>query len=140
SVAGVNQDRNTIMCDGDNNSSNMDGTQNTYTPSFAGDPSGGLVNNLVTGTSPAGGPGGGAPTGVMPTPVDSIEEFKVGTTNQTADFNSSAGAQVQIVTRRGANAWHGTGYEYYLDNNFNANSWDNNKSGTPLPSYHYSRF
>ena len=37
----------------------------------------------------------------MPTPVDSIEEFTVGTTNQTADFNGSAGAQVQMVTKRG---------------------------------------
>ena len=55
----------------------------------------------------------------MPTPADSIEEFKVGTNNQSADFNSSAGAQVQMVTRRGTNQWHGTGYWYYLDNNFN---------------------
>jgi hypothetical protein len=110
SVAGANQDQNSFMLDGGNNSSDMDGTQNTYTPSFAGDPSGGLVNVLVTGTSPAGSPGGGAPTGVMPTPVDSIEEFKVGTTNQTADFNSSAGAQVQLVTKRGTNQIHGTVY------------------------------
>ncbi|MGH7868094.1 MAG: carboxypeptidase-like regulatory domain-containing protein, partial [Candidatus Dormibacteraceae bacterium] len=83
---------------------------------------------------------GGAPTGVMPTPIDSVEEFKVNTANQTADFNSSSGAEVQVVTKRGTNAWHGTAYEYYLDNNFNANTWDNNNSNTPLPSYHYSRF
>jgi hypothetical protein len=140
SVAGANQDQNSFMLDGGNNSSDMDGTQNTYTPSFAGDPSGGLVNALVTGTSPAGGPGGGAPTGVMPTPVDSIEEFKVGTTNQTADFNSSAGAQVQLVTKRGTNQYHGTVYEYYLDNNWSANTFDNNATGTKLPSYHYSHF
>src|SRR6266478_5260995 len=140
SVAGANQDQNSFMLDGGNNSSDMDGTQNTYTPSFAGDPSGGLVNNLVTGTSPAGGPGGGAPTGVMPTPVDSIEEFKVGTNNQTADFNSSAGAQVQLVTKRGTNQIHGTVYEYYLANNWNANTFDNNATNTKLPSYHYSHF
>src|SRR6266436_5995288 len=140
SVAGANQDQNSFMLDGGNNSSDMDGTQNTYTPSFAGDPSGGLVNNLVTGTSPAGGPGGGAPTGVMPTPVDSIEEFKVGTTNQTADFNSSAGAQVQLVTKRGTNQIHGTVYAYYMDNNWSANTFDNNASGTKLPSYHFSHF
>jgi len=76
----------------------------------------------------------------MPTPSDSVEEFKVNTTNQTADFNSSAGAQVQVVTKRGTNAYHGTAYEYYLDNNFNANSWQNNLNHTPLPSYHYNRF
>ncbi len=78
--------------------------------------------------------------GVMPTPIDSIEEFKVSTTNQTADFNSSAGSQVSMVTKRGTNAWHGTGYEYYLDNNWSANTFDNNAAGVPVPSYHYSRF
>ena len=76
----------------------------------------------------------------MPTPIDSIEEFKVSTTNQTADFNSSAGSQVSMVTKRGTNAWHGTGYEYYLDNNWSANTFDNNAAGVPVPSYHYSRF
>ena len=45
SVAGANQDQNSFMLDGGNNSSDMDGTQNTYTPSFAGDPSGGLVGH-----------------------------------------------------------------------------------------------
>src|SRR5258706_801980 len=140
SVAGANQDQNSFMLDGRNNSSDMDGPQNPYTPSFAGDPSGGLVNNLVTATSPAGGPGGGAPTGVMPTPVDSIEEFKVGTTNQTADFNSSAGAQVQLVTKRGTNQIHGTVYAYYMDNNWSANSFDNKVNVSKLPSYHYTHF
>jgi hypothetical protein len=141
SVAGANQDQNSFQLDGGNNSSDMDGTQNTYTPSFAGDPTGGLVNNYVTATGTGAG-GGGGPTGVMPTPVDSIEEFKVGTTNQTADFNASAGAQVQLVTKRGTNTWHGTGYEYYLDNLWNANTFDNNTSSpaTPRPGYHYSHF
>ncbi len=64
-------------------------------------------------------------------------------TNQTADFNNSAGAQVEVVTKRGTNRWHGTGYEYYLDNNFSANTWDNNAPGAgyaPPPDYHYSKF
>src|SRR5262249_6091013 len=140
SVAGANQDQNSYTLDGGNNSSDMDGTMNTYTPGFAGDPSGGTVNSYATGTGVAGAPGGGGPSGVMPTPVDSIEEFKVGTTNQTADFNSSAGAQVQMVTRRGTNAWHGTAYEYYLNNNWNANTFDNNAAGAATPIYHYNRF
>jgi hypothetical protein len=142
SVAGGNQDQNSFQLDGGNNSSDMDGTQNTYTASFAGDPTGGLVNNEVTATSPGGSPGGGGPTGVMPTPADSIEEFRVATNNQTADFNSSAGAQIRLVTKRGTNQWHGTAYEYYLDNNWSANSWDNNHVDPKiaLPSYHYNRF
>ena len=87
-------------------------------------------------------PGGGGPTGVMPTPADSIEEFKVGTKNQTADFNASAGAQVQLVTKRGTNQWHGTGYEYYLDNFGTRTPLTITPAVPPRrrPSYHYNRF
>jgi len=130
SVAGAVVDQSSFMLDGGQNTNDMDGSMQVYTPSFAGDPTGGIVSNQI----------GGSPTGVMPTPLDSVEEFKVNTANQTADFNSSSGAQVQVVTKRGTNAWHGTAYEYYFDNNFNANTFDNNFSGTPLPSYHYNRF
>jgi len=132
-VAGAVFDQNTFQLDGGQNTNDMDGSMNIYTPSFASDPSG-------LGANAAGG--GGGPTGVMPTPIDSIEEFKVGTTQQTADFNSSAGAQVSMVTRRGHDAWHGTGYEYYQDNLLNANSFNNNAPSTraALPDFHYSRF
>src|SRR6266478_5939180 len=70
------------------------------------------------------------------------ETVEVSTTNQTADFNNSAGAQVQVVTKRGTNAWHGTAYEYYLENSFNANTWDNKSTSpaTPNPNFHYNRF
>ena len=134
SVAGAVRDQNTFQLDGGNNSSDMDGTMNTYTPSYA---------STTTG---------GGPTGVMPTPVESIEEFKVNVANQTADFNGSSGAQVQLVTRRGGNTWHGAAYEYYLGSNFGANTWLNNhtqkkdslgnvtSTGTPLIPNHYNRF
>jgi hypothetical protein len=134
SVAGAIYDQNSFGLDGGNNSNDMDGSMNVYTPSAAGDTTGGLVTSYVTGNA------GGGPTGVMPTPVDSIEELKVATNNHTADFNSSAGAQVQMVTKRGTNTWHGTGYEYYFDNNWNGNTWDNNANGAPRDSFHYNRF
>lgn len=131
SVAGTVVDQASFQLDGGNNTNDMDGSMNVYTPSFGGDPTGGIASQLT---------GVGTPTGVMPTPADSVEEFKVNTANQTADFNNSSGAQVQVVTKRGTNTVHGTVYEYYLDNNWNANTWDNNLSGTPIPGYHYSRF
>lgn len=141
SVAGVAMDQNSFQLDGGQNTNDMDGSMNIYTQSFAGDVTGGLIKNQTTGNN------GGGPTGVMPTPIDSIEEFKVSTTNQTADFNSSAGSQVSMVTKRGTNAWHGTAYEYYLDNNWSGNTFDNNSTinpvtgkPTPVPDFHYSRF
>jgi len=136
SVAGAVVDQSTFMLDGGNNTNDMDGSMQVYTPSFGGDPTGIAAGTGLRG----GGNAGGVPTGVMPTPSDSVEEFKVNTANQTADFNNSAGAQVQVVTKRGTNSLHGTVYDYYLDNKFNANTWDNNASGTPIPSFHYNRF
>jgi len=132
SVAGAVVDQSSFMLDGGNNTNDMDGSMSVYTSSFAGDPTGGISNQSFAVAS--------GPTGVMPTPADSVEEFKVNSAGQTADFNSSAGAEVQVVTRRGTNAWHGSAYDYYLDNNFSANTWDNNLTGTPVPNWHRSRF
>jgi Carboxypeptidase regulatory-like domain len=132
SVAGAVVDQSSFMLDGGNNTNDMDGSMSVYTSSFAGDPTGGISNQSF---AVAGGP-----TGVMPTPADSVEEFKVNSAGQTADFNSSAGAEVQVVTRRGTNAYHGSAYEYYLTNNWSANTWDNNLTGTPVPNWHRSRF
>ncbi|MFZ0275755.1 MAG: carboxypeptidase-like regulatory domain-containing protein [Candidatus Sulfotelmatobacter sp.] len=140
SVGGAVLDQNYFSLDGGNNTNDMDGSMNVYTNSYAGDPTGGVAtqNNL--------GAGSGGPTGVIPTPQDSVEEFKVNTAGQTADFNSSAGAEVKIVTKRGTNAWHGTGYEYYKDNNWSSQSWENDydnilqPGSAPLPSFHYSRY
>ena len=41
---------------------------------------------------------------------------------------------MQVVTKRGTNAWHGTAYEYYLDNNFSANTWQNNQTNPVTPA------
>ena len=141
SAAGTVVDQTVFMLDGGNNSNDMDGSSGVYNPNFGDDPAGGLFsnkNNPISGIN--AGINGGQPSGVMPTPVDSVEEFKVATTNQTADFNNSSGMQVAIVTKRGTNSWHGTAYEYYLDNNFSANTWENKQSGTAVPDWHRNWF
>lgn len=137
-VAGAFNDQSYFTLDGGNNTNDMDGNMSVYTNSYAGDPTGGVAAQFY---------GVSAPTGVIPTPQDSVEEFKVNTAGQTADFNSSGGAEIKIVTKRGTNAYHGTVYEYYKDNNWSSNSWQNNynqqlfgPTAGQLPSFHYSRF
>ena len=130
-VGGTATDQNGFSLDGGQNSDDMAGTNTTYTP-----------GNGYSGT----GSTGGTPTGVIPTPIESIEEFKVGTSNQAADFNGAAGSQVQMVTKRGTNGFHGALYEYYFGSNVGAaNLWKNNHTllngqATPLPSTHRNRF
>jgi hypothetical protein len=139
SVAGTVVDQANFMLDGGNNSNDMDGSSGVYNPSFGDDPTGGLISNPNNQIS---GQNGFQPSGVMPTPADSVQEFKVATTNQTADFNNSSGMQVSIVTKSGTSAWHGTVYEYYLNNNFSANTWENKQTVpvTPQPDWHRNWF
>ena len=132
SVAGAMYDQNTFQLDGANNSDDMDGSANVYNPRSAA--------TGATGT-------GALPTGAVPTPIESVEEFKINTSGQTADFNGSSGSQIQMVTKRGSNTFHGSAYEYYYATDVGAaNSWDNNHtpSGnlayTPLPITHNNRF
>lgn len=76
--------------------------------------------------------GGGAGFRTMiPVPVESVEEFRVGVTNSNASFARSPGGQVALVGRRGSNEFHGAAYWYHQNDNLNANSWTNNRSGVP---------
>src|SRR5437667_1873681 len=111
-VAGSFMDQNTFTIDGGNNTDDMAGNTIGYIQNFTGI---------------AGSQTNGMASGVVATPIESVEEFKVNTFGQTADFNSSAGAQVMMVTRRGSDQWHGSGYGYYYGTNHGgANSWENN--------------
>src|SRR6266436_205574 len=80
------------------------------------------------------------PRAVVPTPIESLEEFRVVTTNSGASFSRSAGGEVQMVTRRGGNTWHGAVYEYLQNNVLNANTWDRNSSGIPNPALRDNRY
>ena len=63
--------------------------------------------------------------GALRATLDSIEEFRVTTTNSDADQGRSSGAQVQLVTKSGTNQFHGTGYEYNRPTNMVANDYFN---------------
>lgn len=144
-VGGNASDQNSFQLDGGFATDDMSGDNNTYIKGFASDTAGGAGAMHSAGFAQA-------PSAVVPIPVTSVEEFKVATANQTADFTGGAGSQVQIVTKRGTNAFHGGVYEYYQSTTFGgANSWDNNDHCTqqgatcvwspfPLISSHFSRF
>jgi hypothetical protein len=137
-TAGSYQDANTYTLDGGNITDDMAGNTIGYQTNYSGI---------------GGSQGGSIPSGVIPTPIESIEELKVSVSNQTSDFTSSSGAQIQMVTKRGSNQFHGSLYTFYYDNAIGqANSWTNNHTPftfgslslptTPpdLPKNHRSRF
>lgn len=67
-------------------------------------------------------------TGVLRATRDSLQEFRVVTTNAGADAGRSSGAQVALVTRAGTNQFHGSAYYYYRPTNTVANDWFLKKS------------
>ncbi len=54
---------------------------------------------------------------------DSVEEFRVTTTNGGADSGRSSGGQVSLLTRSGTNAFHGSAYEFYRGGVGLQNNW-----------------
>ncbi|MFN7944506.1 MAG: carboxypeptidase regulatory-like domain-containing protein [Blastocatellia bacterium] len=82
----------------------------------------------------------GSFTTVVPTPTESVEEFRVTVANPNAAFGRSAGAQVTLVTKRGTNTFHGSVYEYHQNKALNANSWTNNRLGIKRPPLIDNRF
>lgn len=73
-------------------------------------------------------------------PIDSIEEFRVGVANPNATFGRGAGGQVSLVTRSGTAQYHGSVYWYHQNDDFNANSWDNNRLRIPRAELKDNRF
>jgi hypothetical protein len=63
----------------------------------------------------------GAVTLPVPAP-ESLQEFKVQTSLYDATFGRAGGANIQIVTRTGTNAFHGVVYEYFRHDALNANN------------------
>jgi hypothetical protein len=66
--------------------------------------------------------------GAVRSTLDSIEEFRVVTSNSNADAGRSSGAQVALVTKSGTNGWHGTAYEFNRSNIGEANDWFNEQA------------
>jgi hypothetical protein len=69
--------------------------------------------------------GGHAFTAVLPVTLDSVQEFRVTTTNADADQGGTSGAQVALVTKSGSNEFHGSAYEYHRNTYTSANDYFN---------------
>jgi hypothetical protein len=135
-TAGSFSDANTYTLDGANITDDMAGNVTSYQTNFVG----------VGGSQTNGGP-----SGVIPTPIESIEEIRVNVSNQTSDFNNSSGGQIQMASKRGTNTIHGSAYYYYFDTAVGAaNTWSADHTPalfngvqygyTPIVSNHRTRY
>src|SRR6516164_645255 len=72
--------------------------------------------------------------------IDAISEFRVVRGVYDAESGRSAGAQVNVITRSGTSDLHGGLYEFFRNDDINANSFFNNALHLPRPLLRYNNF
>jgi hypothetical protein len=89
---------------------------------------GGVDNNLLS-------------NGVVFAPnPDAIQEFRILTSNYTAEYGRNAGGIISLVPKSGTNQFHGSGFEFNRNDTFAANSYFNNKNDLPRGALSRNQF
>src|SRR5260221_9978249 len=70
--------------------------------------------------------------------LDSVQEFRVLTSNYQAEYGRSSGAQISVVTKSGSSEFHGSGYLFHRHEGLNANNWKNNRDGLPRNLFRFN--
>ena len=72
--------------------------------------------------------------------VDFIEEVSIKTANFSAEYGRNSGAAVNVVTRTGTNALHGSVFGYHRNEGLDANNYFNNSRNVPRSDLKYNDF
>ena len=78
-------------------------------------------------------------TALVPT-QEAVQEFRVATNDVSPEFGRFAGGIVNMSTRSGTNAFHGSAYEFLRNTSLNANNFFNNRVGTARPAFKQNQF
>jgi len=69
-----------------------------------------------------------------------MEEFRINTSSYSAEYGRTPGAQISIQTRSGKNQRHGSAFDYFRNNEMDANNWFNNAAGIGRPAERQNDF
>jgi Carboxypeptidase regulatory-like domain len=72
--------------------------------------------------------------------IDALQEFRVQSTNYSAEFGTEAGGQINVVMKSGTNDFHGSAWEFLRNDKLDANNFFNNRTGTPRPPFKRNQF
>ena len=75
--------------------------------------------------------------------VEAIREFRVMTHSFSAEYGGRAGAVVSAITQSGTNAFHGSVYEFFRNNELDARDFFNVANApdpSPLPAFRQNQF
>jgi Carboxypeptidase regulatory-like domain/TonB dependent receptor-like, beta-barrel len=72
--------------------------------------------------------------------VDDLQEFRVQSSTYSAEYGRNPGGQFAFETKSGSNQWHGTGYDFFRNDYFDATDWFNNYFGVKKPALRQNDF
>jgi hypothetical protein len=73
-------------------------------------------------------------------PLDAMQEFRVSTSNFEPQFGRASGGVVNVITKSGSNAFHGSAWEFNRLSAYTANTYTNAVAGAPKGTYTRNQF
>lgn len=89
---------------------------------------GGINNNLLDNSV------------VLDPNPDTIAEFRILTSNYTAEYGRNAAGIISVVTKSGTNEFHGSGFDFLRNGAFNANTFFNKEGDVPRDNLRRNQF
>jgi hypothetical protein len=71
--------------------------------------------------------------------LDAVQEFRILTSNYSAEFGRNPGGVVEIVTKSGTNELHGTAYDFLRNSAFDAKNYFD-LATSPIPAFKRNQF
>ena len=78
-------------------------------------------------------------TSIIPN-LDAISEFRIITNNFDAEYGNFSGGQVNVATKSGTNAIHGSAFEFFRNTDLNARNFYNPIETGPKGAFHQNQF
>ena len=72
--------------------------------------------------------------------VDSTSQVQVLTTSYPAEYGRTSGGQIRMIPKSGSSDFHGSAFEYFRNNDLNANTWSRNFNGLRRGAFRYNQF
>ncbi len=104
-----------------------DPTKNRYSILSVNGEGGRNVNVTINGVDNKDNTVGGP---VMQVPAEAVQEFQVSTQRFSAVNGRSSGAAINVITKSGTNSFHGSGFGFFREQQFNADQTQANGDGT----------
>jgi len=71
---------------------------------------------------------------------ETLKEIQIVNSGYDAQYGTSGGSAINLVTKNGTNIFHGNGFEFARNDKMDANRWENNKYGVDRQPFHRNQY